>query len=60
MVKSGGKMVYATCSIFPSENELQVKWFLENHPDWKLEDEFHRLPSAGGSDGFYCARIAKN
>jgi 16S rRNA (cytosine967-C5)-methyltransferase len=59
MVKSGGKMVYATCSIFPSENELQVKWFLEKHPGWKLEEEFHCLPSPGGSDGFYGARLAK-
>ena len=28
MVKSGGKMVYATCSILPSENRQQIDFFL--------------------------------
>ncbi len=28
LLKSGGRMVYATCSILPSEGEEQVRWFL--------------------------------
>ena len=32
LVKPGGRLVYATCSVLPSENEQQTEWFLENHP----------------------------
>jgi 16S rRNA (cytosine967-C5)-methyltransferase len=32
MVKPGGRLVYATCSVLPEENDDQVAWFLANHP----------------------------
>jgi 16S rRNA (cytosine967-C5)-methyltransferase len=35
-VKLGGRIVYATCSILPEENEQQVEAFLKRHPDFKL------------------------
>jgi 16S rRNA (cytosine967-C5)-methyltransferase len=35
MLKKGGKMVYATCSILPSENNLQVDEFIKNNPNLK-------------------------
>lgn len=35
-VKIGGRLVYATCSLFPEENEEQVKGFLERHPDYEV------------------------
>ena len=35
-VKKGGRLVYATCSLFRSENEDQVETFLKNHPDFKV------------------------
>lgn len=59
MVKPGGKMVYATCSILPSENEKQVELFLKNNPSFELENEKSLLPSEAECDGFYMARIAK-
>ncbi len=60
MVKPGGKLVYATCSILPSENETQVQQFLLHHPgEWRLEAEFHRDPTWGAFDGFYAARLQK-
>ncbi len=31
LVKPGGRLVYATCSVLPSENEQQTEWFLEKH-----------------------------
>lgn len=34
-VKPGGRIVYVTCSILPSENQHQASWFLENHPDFQ-------------------------
>lgn len=59
MVKVGGKVVYSTCSILPSENQAQVQAFLEKHPDsFKLEEEKVILPSSG-FDGFYMARLVR-
>lgn len=60
MVKSGGAMVYATCSILPSENQEQVKKFLINHPEFKLVREKQLFPSQTGFDGFYMAYLEKN
>lgn len=59
MVKKGGAMVYATCSILPSENQLQVKQFLENHPEFQLVREKQLFPSQTGYDGFYMAYLEK-
>lgn len=35
LVRPGGRLVYATCSLLPEENELQVEAFLERHPGFK-------------------------
>ncbi len=35
-VKEGGRLVYATCSLFAEENEDQIDLFLKNHPEYKL------------------------
>ena len=35
-VRKGGTLVYSTCSILPEENALQVKAFLERHPEYEL------------------------
>jgi len=59
MLKSGGKMVYATCSILRSENEDQVERFLEGHPEFKLISQ-ERVNPSPWSDGFYMALLAKN
>lgn len=59
MVKVGGKMVYTTCSILPSENEKQVKWFLDkNNGKFALDDELTISPT-DGYDGFYMARLVR-
>lgn len=60
MVKPGGKMVYATCSILPGENQEQVKAFLAAHGDeWKLEEQKTWTPNKQGFDGFYAARLVR-
>ncbi|MCM5663793.1 RsmB/NOP family class I SAM-dependent RNA methyltransferase [Galbibacter mesophilus] len=61
MIKSGGKMVYATCSILPSENQNQVAAFLksENGKDFKLVKDKKILASESGFDGFYMALLEK-
>lgn len=58
MLKPGGEMVYSTCSILPSENQAQVKKFMDDNKGFSLVEEKTILPSAGG-DGFYMARILK-
>lgn len=35
-VKPNGILVYATCTLHPAENEVQIKHFLERHPDWQI------------------------
>ena len=59
MVKKGGKMVYATCSILPSENEKQVESFLNSHKDFKFISEKKISPAESGYDGFYMALLEK-
>lgn len=59
MLKPGGEMVYATCSILPSENRRQVDFFLSQHPDYELMDERVILPQDKGYDGFYMAKLKK-
>lgn len=60
MLKNGGSLVYATCSILPEENEEQIRNFLNNNGDFELEEERTIYPNEMGFDGFYMARIQKN
>ncbi|MAZ50735.1 MAG: RNA methyltransferase [Flavobacteriaceae bacterium] len=59
LLKKGGKLVYATCSILPSENEIQIKNFLksEEGKNFDFEDE-NKINPSDGFDGFYMARLA--
>ncbi len=58
MLKPGGIMVYATCSILPSENQLQIEEFLNNNTDFELMEDRKVLPGEG-FDGFYMARMRR-
>jgi tRNA and rRNA cytosine-C5-methylases len=58
MLKPGGTLVYATCSILPQENEEQVARFLAEHPEYLLEAE-ERINPGSESDGYYMARLRK-
>ena len=58
MTKKGGFLVYSTCSIFPSENQGQVKIFLSSHPNFEFVKDKTVLPSQG-FDGFYMALIKR-
>ena len=60
MLKPGGKMVYATCSVLPSENENQVALFLQNNPDFKLVKQKKVLAHQSGFDGFYMAQMIRD
>ena len=58
ILKKGGKMVYATCSILPSENGEQVRKFLAENTEFALVEEENIMPS-DGYDGFYMALIER-
>lgn len=71
LLKAGGRLVYATCSVLPQENQLQVEKFLANNPDFELIDcaqllatqkidldtgKYLQLDTAKhGTDGFFAA-----
>lgn len=61
MVKPGGMMVYATCSILTSENERQIEQFLASPQGqgFRLAAQQSILPQDEGFDGFYMARLEK-
>ncbi|MDO8368114.1 MAG: RNA methyltransferase, partial [Saprospiraceae bacterium] len=61
ITKPGGRMVYATCSILPSENQDQIAKFLstEAGKDFKLLEERRILPQDDGFDGFYMALLER-
>lgn len=59
LLKKGGRCVYATCSILPSENRLQVDKFLSLNSEFKLIEDHIQWPSMG-ADGFYMALIKRS
>ena len=75
LVKPGGRVVYATCSVLPDENERVVERFLAEHPDFALGDAQAELARAGvelptgaalklstpehGCDAFYAAILER-
>ncbi len=61
MVKQGGKLVYATCSVLPSENQNQIVEFLasESGKDFRLVKDNKVLAHTSGFDGFYMAQLER-
>ena len=69
-LKPGGLLLYATCSVLPTENTEVIARFIEQHndaehrvidADWGLSQTYGRqlLPQPGGYDGFYYALLRK-
>jgi 16S rRNA (cytosine967-C5)-methyltransferase len=61
MVKVGGQLVYATCSVLPSENQEQVKTFLKSEAgeNFTLVKDNKVLAHKSGFDGFYMALLER-
>lgn len=65
-LKSGGTLVYATCSVLPEENSQQIAAFLKRTPDAALHTTgttdnpgIQNLPGAEEGDGFFYAKLIK-
>lgn len=58
-LKSGGTLVYATCSILPEENKQQIEAFLASTKDAQCDYQHQCLPEEKGGDGFFYALIKK-
>lgn len=72
-VKKGGVLVYSTCTLNKEENEGNIDWFIETHPEFKIQPVFYGkhnninysdkgyitiLPNEY-MDGFFIAKIIK-
>ena len=58
-VKKGGVLVYSTCTIDRMENEENVAWFLEAHPEFCLEKMQQIFPEDAYGDGFFLAKLIR-
>ena len=58
-VKSGGKLLYSTCTIHRAENQENAAWFAEQYPEFELVRERQFLPGVDDSDGFYIAEFVR-
>ena len=74
LVRPGGRLVYATCSLLSAENDGIVAAFLEKHPDFSLQpasavlgkqgiacagDVLRLLPHKHNTDGFFAAALER-
>jgi 16S rRNA (cytosine967-C5)-methyltransferase len=59
LVRPGGALVFATCSLFREEGEDVVAPFVEEHPDFRLAAEERRWPHREAGAGFYLARLER-
>ncbi|MDR0250965.1 MAG: RsmB/NOP family class I SAM-dependent RNA methyltransferase [Burkholderiales bacterium] len=76
LVKPGGRLVYATCSVLSAENEAIVTQFLDTHPEFSLQsaaealaraqvpldtgETLKLLPHQHHTDGFFAAVMIRN
>ena len=58
-VRENGILLYSTCTIHRAENEENVTWFLEKHPEFELLSMQQIFPQEEFGDGFFIAKLHK-
>ncbi|HBO87974.1 MAG TPA: 16S rRNA (cytosine(967)-C(5))-methyltransferase [Verrucomicrobia bacterium] len=58
-LRSGGRLVYSTCSLEACENEVLVSQWVAAHPDFKLDREVKAFPPEAQTDGAFAALIRR-
>ncbi len=58
-VKSGGQLLYATCSFSPQENEQTADWFLDRHPDFSCVKMQRLYPHTSAGEGQFYALFVR-
>lgn len=58
-VKPGGKLIYSTCTVSRPENEDNVRWFTECHPEFVLTRMHQFFPEENAGDGFFLAECIR-
>ena len=58
-LKTGGVLVYSTCSVEPEENEEVIRLIIEEFPFLQLLDQVSVLPFRDGFDGAFAAKLAR-
>jgi len=61
LLKPQGRLVYATCTVHPRENNQLVEAFTASHPQWLLRESWQLWPGSmeGAGDGFYAAALSQ-
>ena len=57
LLKPGGQLVYATCTVHPAENGALIERFLAKHQHWQLAKSCQCWPGSQGGDGFFTALL---
>ena len=60
LVRIGGRLIYATCSVLLEENEAQVQAFLTRHPGFSSGSSLRLTPARDGADGFFAAVLERS
>ena len=58
-VKTGGTLVYSTCTVNPAENTEVISYFISNHPEFRKKKEICLDPVDTGTDGFYICKLIR-
>ncbi len=59
-LRTGGRLVYSTCTVLREENEEQVERFLLKHSEFKLIEKINLYPNVDDTDGFFIAVLERD
>lgn len=58
-LRTGGRMVYSTCTVLKQENEEQIERFLSRHSEFTLAEKINLFPNVDETDGFFIAVLER-